>query len=101
MIVLGVVIVLAFTNQRHEKVSIDPFVVMQRNEREIVESHEGTDDQNPQSRQLPGTLRNLRAAGWRVYIRLLRSDVWRARQLLTARFCRGGTHRCSQLPGND
>jgi hypothetical protein len=50
MIVLGVVSVLAVADQRHEKVSIDPFVVMQRNEREIVESQERADDQNPQRR---------------------------------------------------
>ena len=54
MIILRVVDVLALTHQCHQKVSVDAFVVMEWNEREIEESKEGANDYDRGSQQTIG-----------------------------------------------
>ena len=46
MIILRIVEVLSLTHQRHQEISVDAFVMMKRNERQIEEPQEGADEQN-------------------------------------------------------
>ncbi len=65
VVILGIVFVLSVTNESEEKVSVDAFVVMQRDEVQVVKPEHRRDQHDRDHADQPNVIRNVGAESGR------------------------------------
>jgi len=94
MIVRGIVLIDSITNELHQKVSVHPFVMMERDEVEVINTQECADRQNRDRGDSPETFRDVSRR--RVTLISIRGAERRNRLFIGAGLCRACTHQPHQ-----